>query len=139
MRTKISAPAKANLDYEETVFTRPKSAIIHPAKRPNLTPGAKAKKHRFRPGTVALREIRKYQKTTDLLIPRLPFQRLVREIMLETSTDKIRIQKSALDALQESAEHYLISLFKSTNLAAIHGRRFTIRAQDMRFMHYKET
>ena len=61
------------------------------------------KPHRFRPGTVALREIRRYQKSTDLLIRKLPFQRLVREIAQDFKTD-LRFQSSAIMALQESAE-----------------------------------
>ncbi len=68
------------------------------------------KVHRFRPGTVALKEIRKYQKTTDLLIRKLPFQRLVREIAQEFQPD-VRFQSAAVLALQEAAEAFLIALF----------------------------
>ena len=64
--------------------------------------------HRYRPGTVALREIRRYQKSTELLIRKLPFQRLVREIAQDFKTD-LRFQSSAVMALQESAEAYLVS------------------------------
>ncbi|RWS30899.1 histone H3 variant-like protein [Leptotrombidium deliense] len=64
----------------------------------------KVKKRRYRPGTVALREIRRYQKTTDLLIARAPFQRLIREITQELSVEGIRYQTAALIALQEAAE-----------------------------------
>ena len=88
------------------------------------------KKHRFRPGTVALREIRKYQKTTDLLIRKIPFQRLVREIAGDFKTD-LRFQASAIAALQEAAEAYLVGLFEDTNLCAIHARRVTIQPKDM--------
>lgn len=90
------------------------------------------KPHRFRIGTVALREIRKYQKTTDLMIRRLPFGRLVRDIALEFSTHPdLRFQSSALMALQESAEAYLVELFEDTNLCAIHAKRVTIQPKDM--------
>ncbi|PPQ81095.1 hypothetical protein CVT25_014558 [Psilocybe cyanescens] len=89
------------------------------------------KRHRFRPGTVALREIRLYQKSTDLLIRKLPFQRLVREISTECKTVDLRFQASALLALQEAAEAYLVSLFEDTNLAAIHAKRVTIMPKDM--------
>lgn len=65
----------------------------------------------FRPGTVALREIRKYQKTTELLIRKLPFQRLVREIAQEYKAD-LRFQSAAVGALQEASEAYLVSLFE---------------------------
>jgi histone H3 len=93
--------------------------------------GSKKKKpHRYRPGTVALREIRKYQKSTDLLIRRLPFQRLVREIAEEFKSE-LRFQSSAILALQEAAEAYLVSVFEDTNLCCIHARRVTIMPKDL--------
>ncbi|KAM0834482.1 hypothetical protein ACQ4PT_063568 [Festuca glaucescens] len=87
--------------------------------------GGVKKPHRFRPGTVALREIRKYQKSTELLIRKLPFQRLVREIAQDFKTD-LRFQSSVVSALQEAAEAYLVGLFEDTNLCAIHAKRVTI-------------
>ncbi len=92
--------------------------------------GGIKKPHRYRPGTVAIREIRKYQKSTDLLIRKLPFQRLVREIAQEYKSD-LRFQSSAVAALQEAAESYLVGLFEDTNLCAIHARRVTIMTKDM--------
>ncbi|CAN1146767.1 Histone H3.2, partial [Linum perenne] len=71
--------------------------------------GGVKKPHRFRPGTIALREIRN----------KLPFQRLVREIAQDFKTD-LRFQSSAVSALQEAAEAYLVGLFEDTNLCAIH-------------------
>ncbi|KAI0067761.1 histone H3 [Artomyces pyxidatus] len=102
------------------------------ARKTALKPGTSGVKraHRFRPGTVALREIRRYQKSGDLLIRKLPFQRLVREITQEYKTD-IRFQSSALGALQEAAEAYLVTLFEDTNLAALHAKRITIQVKDM--------
>ena len=94
-----------------------------------VTTGVK-KPHRFKPGTVALREIRKYQKSTDLLIRKLPFQRMVREIAHEFKQE-LRFQSSAVLALQESAEAYLVSLFEDTNLCAIHAKRVTIMTRDL--------
>jgi len=88
------------------------------------------KKHRFRPGTVALREIRKFQKSTELLIRRLPFQRLVREVAQEKASE-LRFQTQAVLALQEAAEAYLVGLFEDTNLCAIHAKRVTIMPKDM--------
>ncbi|KAI9321392.1 histone 3 subunit [Dichotomocladium elegans] len=73
--------------------------------------GGVKKPHRYKPGTVALREIRRYQKSTELLIRKLPFQRLVREIAQDFKTD-LRFQSSAIGALQEAAEAYLVSLFE---------------------------
>lgn len=92
--------------------------------------GGIKKPHRFRPGTVALREIRKYQKSTDLLIRKLPFQRLVREIAQEFKTE-LRFQSSAIGALQEASEAYLVSLFEDVNLCAIHSKRVTIMVKDI--------
>ena len=86
--------------------------------------------HRFRPGTVALREIRRFQKSTELLIRKLPFQRLVREIASDFKSD-LRFQSSAVLALQEAAEAYMVGLFEDTNLCAIHARRVTIMPKDM--------
>ncbi|XP_049431046.1 uncharacterized protein LOC125887938 [Epinephelus fuscoguttatus] len=80
--------------------------------------GGVKKPHRYRPGTVALREIRRYQKSTELLIRKLPFQRLVREIAQDFKTD-LRFQSSAVMALQESSEAYLVGLFEDTNLAVV--------------------
>lgn len=85
---------------------------------------------RYRPGTVALREIRKYQKGTELLIRKLPFQRLVREVTQNYKSD-IRFQSTALLAIQEAAEAYLVGLFEDTNLCAIHAKRVTIMPKDM--------
>ncbi len=92
--------------------------------------GGVKKPHRYRPGTVALREIRRYQKSTDLLIRKLPFQRLVREIAQDFKSD-LRFQGSAVLALQEAAEAYLVGLFEDTNLCAIHAKRVTIMPKDI--------
>ncbi|MBN3280337.1 H33B protein, partial [Polyodon spathula] len=83
-----------------------------------------------KPGTVALREIRRYQKSTELLIRKLPFQRLVREIAQDFKTD-LRFQSAAIGALQEASEAYLVGLFEDTNLCAIHAKRVTIMPKDI--------
>ena len=92
--------------------------------------GGVKKPHRYRPGTVALREIRKFQKSTDLLIRKLPFQRVVREIAQQFKSD-LRFQSQAILALQEASEAYLVGLFEDTNLCAIHAKRVTIMPKDM--------
>ena len=89
------------------------------------------KKRRHRPGAAALKEIRKYQKSTELLIRKMPFQRLVREIAADFGDQK-RFTSTAIEALQEAAEAYLVDLFEDTNLAAIHAGRVTIMSKDMR-------
>ena len=88
------------------------------------------KVHRYRPGTVALREIRRYQKSTDLLIRKAPFQKLVREIVQDFRLD-LRFQSTAVLALQEAREAYLIGLLEDTNLCAIHAKRVTIMPRDV--------
>ena len=92
--------------------------------------GGVKKPHRYRPGTIALREIRRYQKSTELLLRKLPFARLVREISQDFKAD-IRYQTPALMALQEAAEAYLVYLFENANLCAIHAKRVTIMPKDM--------
>lgn len=94
---------------------------------------AEAKKQRWRPGTVALREIRRYQKSTELLIRKLPFQRLVKQVMTDPQCSRgiQRIQGSAVLALQEAAEGYLVRVFEDANLCAIHAKRVTIMPKDI--------
>uniref|UniRef100_A0A453MV05 Core Histone H2A/H2B/H3 domain-containing protein n=1 Tax=Aegilops tauschii subsp. strangulata TaxID=200361 RepID=A0A453MV05_AEGTS len=108
----------------------PQAARHHHRTKSAPTTGGVKKPHRYRPGTVALREIRKYQKSTDLLIRKLPFQRLVREIAQDFKTD-LRFQSHAVLALQEAAEAYLVGLFEDTNLCAIHAKRVTIMPKDI--------
>lgn len=94
--------------------------------------GEQVRKRRLRPGTRALREIRKYQKSTDLLIRKLPFARLVREVTYEYAVNKeFRWKAEALLALQEMAETYLVGLFEDANLCAIHAKRVTIQVKDI--------
>ena len=93
--------------------------------------GSVKKPRRYRPGTVALRQIRQYQKSTELLIRKLPFQRLVREISNEFSCEMFRWQSAAILALQEASEAYLVGLFEDTNLCAIHAKRVTIMPKDI--------
>ena len=85
---------------------------------------------KYRPGAYALREIRHYQKGSVLLIRKLPFQRLIREIAMDLRPE-LRFQSSVLLALQEAAEAYLIKLFEDMNLCAIHAKRVTIMPKDI--------
>lgn len=116
----------------------PRKALAMKSQRKNLVdqlhkPGESpnGKSRRYRPGTVALREIRKFQRSTDLLIQKGPFQRLVREIAQNFKND-VRFQSTAILALQEAAESYLVHLFEDVNLIAIHSKRVTIMHKDMR-------
>ncbi len=92
--------------------------------------GGFKKPHRYRPGTVALREIRRYQKSTELLIRKLPFQRLGRELTHDVRGD-LRFQSTSLLAAQEASEAYIVGLFEDTNLCAIHAKRVTIMPEDI--------
>mmetsp|Transcript_17438 Transcript_17438/g.37679 ORF Transcript_17438/g.37679 Transcript_17438/m.37679 type:complete len:157 (+) Transcript_17438:149-619(+) len=89
------------------------------------------RKRRMRPGEKALREIRQYQSSTSLLLRRLPFARLVRELQYGMTRQPYRWQGSAILALQEAAEAHLVGLFEDSNLCAIHGKRVTIMPKDM--------
>ncbi|KAK5309113.1 histone H3.1 [Exophiala xenobiotica] len=113
-------------------MARTKQTVKARKRLPHYVPkAAQVKKpRRYKPGTVALREIRRYQRTTDLLIRKLPFQRLVREIAQGFRSD-LRFQSSAIGALQEATEAYLCSFFEDTNLCAIHAKRVTIQPKDL--------
>ena len=122
----------------KTTARKSSSGIKRPRKRitskkttaRGVSSGGVKKPHRYRPGTVALREIRRFQKTTNLLLRKLPFQRIVKDIA-HSEKPGIRFQSTALLALQEATESYLVGLFEDTNLCAIHARRVTIMRRDM--------
>ncbi|CAK1360074.1 histone H3 [Cercospora beticola] len=109
-----------------------------PSTRPQPAAAAakeEKKKRRPAPSTITLQKIKKYQESTHLLILSLPFQRLVREIANELipsgERGAWRWQKSAVIALQEAAEAYLVSVLKDTNILALHAKRTTITQKDM--------
>lgn len=107
----------------------PKRAPEPKRKREHAAPGRRP--HRFRPGTVALREIRKYQRTTGLLVRKLPFSRLVREVSNNVAPEPYRWTAQALLAVQEAAEDFMVHLLEDCNLCAIHAKRQTITPRDM--------
>lgn len=88
------------------------------------------RKRRQRPGSLALREIRKYQKGTDLVIRKLPFQRLIRE-QADIWFPGCRFSTSSLSALQECTESYLTGLMEDSQLCTVHARRQTLFQKDM--------
>ncbi|WOH09539.1 hypothetical protein DCAR_0728996 [Daucus carota subsp. sativus] len=122
-------PAKRTSGHRSRVFIQGT-----PRRRSTATPNAQGqqqrKPHRFRPGTVALREIRKFQKTWNLLIPAAPFIRTVREISFYLAPSITRWQAEALRAIQEAAEDFIIHLFEDAMLCAIHARRVTVMKKD---------
>ena len=115
----------------EWLTSHPEVAGMGKVPQTQMNMGQKKRKpRRYRPGTVALREIRRYQKSSEFLIRRMPFQRLVREIA-QTYNPYLRFQSGAILALQESAEAYLVGLLEDSNLCAIHAKRVTIMPKDM--------
>ena len=119
--------------------TPAKKATAKAAKKSGMKApqGGVKKRYRYRPGTVALKQIRRYQKSTELLIRKLPFQQLVREIASDSEViksplcGKVRFQSAAIMALQEASEAYLVGLFEDSNLCAIHAKRVTIMLKDI--------
>ncbi len=89
------------------------------------------KPHRWRPGTVAAREIRKFQKTTNLLIRKAPFQHVVRKIALKFAKSNLQMQSTAVLALQEAAKYFMVDVFNNTNMCAAHGKHVTIKVKDL--------
>ena len=87
-------------------------------------------KRRYKPGQKALSEIRKFQRSNDLLIQRLPFVRLVKEISAKYH-HSINWQALAIEALQFAAEDYIIGIMEDANLSAIHAKRVTIFPKDI--------
>jgi histone H3 len=119
--SKHAAPAKGG----------PKAAVkVGGARKKGSAIGGVRKPHRYRPGTVALRQIRHFQKSTELLLRKLPFMRLCQEVAQDFKVG-LRFGKNAVLALQEASEAYLIGVFEDTNLAAIHGKRITIMPKDV--------
>ena len=120
---------------------QPRKHISNKVLRKGIIPtGGIKKPHRYRPGMVALREIRRYQRSTENLIKRTPFQKLIKEISQEyricpdgpgTPSVQVRFQHTAIAALQETVENFIVGLFDDVNLLAIHARRITIMPRDI--------
>ena len=123
-KTKVAAKAKTGAKKSMKSKSIKKSA---PAAGGMKT---EKKKMRFKAGTVALREVKRYQKSLDALIPRAPFQRLVKSICSDMDHE-LRFQSQAIVALQEASEAYIVGVFEDTNLCAIHANRTTIMKKDM--------
>ena len=124
-RKSTGGQTREELEQKRKPIKKPILQTILP-KPPTKKKGEKI----IRGTTIPLREIRHYQKSTELLVPKLPFQRLVREIAQEFKTD-LKFQAAAIGALHEASEAYLTGLFEDTNLAAIHGKRVTIMPKDV--------
>ena len=124
--------AKAGPGRSSIIIKKKKVSMATPMPPP---PSAGIKKpHRFHPGTGALREIRRYQKSTEMLMRKIPFVRVVREIAQEYSEDGIRFTRDALAALQEDSESFLIGLMEDTNRVTINKKKVTITPNDMQLV-----
>ena len=123
----ISCPKeRTELGHRVLDWTEEQKRKIHEARMQ----GRLVKPHRYRVGTAALRDIRHFQGSTALLIRKMPFQRLVREIAQDYKTD-LQFQSAAVLCLQEATEAYLVGMFDDTNLCAIHAKRVTIMPKDI--------
>ena len=121
---------------------QPPKHLLHKLIRQNKsTTGGIKKPHRYHPGLLALREIHQYQQSTECLIKRTPFNKLIKKISQEyrvcpegprTPSVQVRFQSTALAALQEAAENFLVGLFEDVNLLAVHAKRVTVMPHDIR-------
>ncbi|KAL5792257.1 hypothetical protein ACOSP7_000851 [Xanthoceras sorbifolium] len=139
-RTKHSAPKSRNRRQSAAGAASPStppttSSPSASTRRTNRdaprSPAKQKKPHRYRPGTVALREIRHFQKSCQLLIPAASFIREVRAITYRLAPSQVtRWTPEALVALQEAAEDFLVNLFSDAMLCAIHAKRVTLMKKD---------
>ena len=120
---------------------QPHKHMLHKTLKHHSTTGGIKKPHRYHPGLLALQEIRRYQQTTDSLIQKTPFNKLIKEISQEyricpegpgTPSIQVEFQSTALAALQKAAENYLVGLFEDVNLLAVHAKRVTVILCDIR-------
>ena len=120
---------------------QPQKHMLHKLLRQNSTTGGIKKPHRYHSGLLGLQEIHRYQQSTDSLIRKTPFNKLIKEISQEyrvcpdgpgTPSVQVRFQSTALVALQETAENFLVGLFEDVNLLAVHAKRVTVMPHDIR-------
>ena len=137
--------SRRNVEGRRNIMQQSRTARKSTAKPPPPRPQAPASprrrsantarspvRRRYRPGDLALQEIRRYQKSVDVIIPKLPFQRVVREITYRiTGQTEIRYQGAALDALQAAAEAYIVGLFEDSYLMTLHAKRVTLMEKDI--------
>ena len=114
----------------------PRMAAMHKSAAGKVMSGVK-KPHRYRPGTVSLCEIRKYQKSTELLLRKAPFMRLVREIAQDFKSE-LRFTSQTVEYLQTACEAFVVRRFENANKCAIHAKRVTIFPKDMQLVKHCE-
>ncbi len=127
--TSKSSESKTNPTKSKSLKTSSEKGSRVSKRKPSTATTAK-KPHRYRPGTVALREVRKFQKSTRTLLPSQPFERLVREIAKEIHQDNFHWQENAIIGCQEMLEKYLTCLFSKANDVAMSGKRLTVNPKD---------
>lgn len=123
-----STPKQSTSALSHSILSTKRRKKLHTFERDE------AKKRRRKPGTVALRQIKFYQKTTELLLRALPFARVVKEVgdtLSIAEFTKYKWKQTAIEALQNAAEAYLVALFEDVNRAAIHAKRVTVRPEDL--------
>ena len=132
VKTKATSTTASKTSRGKVAFKKKRGAKGQLASKAQKSNAGVKKPHRYRPGTVALREIRRYQKSADLLIRKLPFARTVKQISYYDvqATDK-RYTATAMLGLQEAAEFQLVGLFENANLCAIHAKRVTVMPKDI--------
>ena len=120
---------------------QPHKHMLHNTLKQYSTTGGIKKPHRYHPGLLALWEIRRYQQSTESLIRKTPFNKLIKEISQEyricpegpgTPSVQVCFQSTALATLQEAAENYLVGLLEDMNLLAVHAKRVTVMPCDIR-------
>lgn len=140
LKTRVPQKARksTNENFRATMVLKTKRANAAVCVKSKIASDSVKKRLRYRPGTLALKEIRRLQNTTNLLIPKLAFGRLVREILKQVCSSShlsegpgYLLRMAALQCLQEASESYLIGLFEDCNLAAIHAHRVTIMPKDV--------
>ncbi|KAL6122573.1 hypothetical protein NUSPORA_00339 [Nucleospora cyclopteri] len=128
-KTQMTTPSKGGKIYtQKTPVKKPLELIS------SLQAASKPKK--FKPGTLALKEIRKYQKSTDLLLRKMTFKRVVREIIrnLDNSVE-LRFQAASFSVLQESTENFLVGMLEDSYRCAIHAKRVTLMPRDINLIY----
>lgn len=131
--SKVPSKAKADAKSEKDKPKKKKRTLVtakRPTKAKDGVSQADKKTIRYKPGTVALRDIKAYQKKSDCLLQKAPFQRIVREIVGDIDTS-LRMAPQSLIALQEAAEAYLVGIYEDANMCAIHANRVTLLRKDM--------
>lgn len=122
-----------NEDFDRVDSGPKRSTIPFAGCRPSTPPSCRNRKMKKPTGVVAFREIKMYRNSSEFLIGKLPFQRLVREIARHLRND-LRFESAALGALQEASEMFVLGFMEDANLCAKHAKRVTLRVDDIKIV-----